>query len=445
MPKYWVKHLGADDDDAFGIVMPDESDVSDMLQSACAVFDFGGRKPSQLRVLLAGERVSNRADLADIGTRAVMEIEFREAMPAPIATPARPAAKALPVAAAASPVRLKAPVVRSISTLSPLRKAMSSFKGVSASPGASTSGPSPQRSASVGSPSRKPPVPTSVTRPSPSRAAAPPGIPAARGHIASIPVRKPAVPSPLRRPSPSGSNTGTPLRSSSVSSLRGASPTVGLHRSVALSADPSMVRGASPASRSTPSHTEANHPACRAFVSAWGTPTTCATCKQHKVLHLVGAVEKPPSRIVKRPVTRSVASPPPAAAGRAPKAPTDTGRHLPVPTRSSGAVPGRSTSITAASTSGIVAARTAVRKPSVAQSRKPTSTRHVDPGVISPSPDNEPPTKGPVPMADGAGPAEADGSTVGEEEPEAATPTVSLAEVSTERAPVDEQAVDAEE
>jgi hypothetical protein len=61
MLKYWVKRDGEADDEALGILVEDGSDVSDLLQAAAKVIDFGC-KPSELKLHLgdSGPGVSNR-------------------------------------------------------------------------------------------------------------------------------------------------------------------------------------------------------------------------------------------------------------------------------------------------------------------------------------------------------------------------------------------------
>jgi hypothetical protein len=78
MPKFWIKRVGATDEEAFGIVMADGSDISDLLQQATVVFNLGTCKAAELRVLLHGEILSNRRALTRDDQKVTFVIEPKE-------------------------------------------------------------------------------------------------------------------------------------------------------------------------------------------------------------------------------------------------------------------------------------------------------------------------------------------------------------------------------
>jgi hypothetical protein len=250
MPKYWVKRVGATDDEAFGVPLEAGADVSDLLQSAVAIFDFGACKPAELRVVLGGAVLSNRKCIDGLND-VTFTIEPKEGAEAKFH-------------AVVSADDLSRPTNRS-----PVQPSSSS------SP-AKRSGNVATRPAS-----QAPPLPVPVTAAAPIRTAnntTKSEVPKTRGLI-SKPAVPLATPSRTRSASPTTAARGVPQ---SRARSPGGKPQAA-ETPVKDSSTVSTSAGSPGANRAPPPIHK--HETCGKFEPSWGSQTTCAKCKQHRSMH----------------------------------------------------------------------------------------------------------------------------------------------------------------
>jgi hypothetical protein len=331
MPKYWIKRVGCTDEEAFGIQLDAGCDVSDLLQQATAVFDFGLCKPAELRVVLHGEVLSNRRALQDADLASTFVVEPKEGAEnkfhAKSSPEPQPAATALPQPPPAPLSRSNSqqatPVSMSpsnaASTASAYERATQRRLGGAAAGSRRTSSPktvaepiskvhAPPAAHSARSPTARPkpvseqqhhhhthtlaavpgapPLPTSVSAPAPVDGGAKPA-----SSLADVPKTRTLA----RNTWAAAGNRNSPAR------VRSPSPLNDSVRSVTTA----TVSGQTP-----PSHAQKCHPVCDRFEPQWGTPATCGRCKQHRSTHgrpnavaAVTGVSKPPPAAI--PSTRA--------------------------------------------------------------------------------------------------------------------------------------------